>query len=86
MSFEFYVRIHGIRCDIDWVVPKVWLSQISDWLKIKKKINIKIKNIKKYLEVSQTLPLHPVVLDILRPSLTFHGDQDSILTNFDFCH
>ena len=45
---------------------------------MKKKINIKIKNIKKYLEVSQTLPLHPVVLDILRPGFTLHGDQDSI--------
>ena len=36
--------------------------------------------------MSQSLPLHPVVLDILRPCFTFHGDQDSILTNFDFCH
>ena len=31
------------------------------------------------LEVSQALPLHPIVLDILGPGLTLHGDQDTIL-------
>lgn len=29
--------------------------------------------------MSQSLPLHPVVLDILGPGLTLHGDQDTVL-------